>query len=210
MILEKQLIERSFLLNIISVSRDAHLEMGSTGAVFVQTHWSVVLAARDKESSEGLAAWDSLCRTYWAPLYGYIRRRGYRVEDAQDLTQEFVSRLLQKNWLSHLRHQDGKFRSFLLTFLKNFLSDERDRATALKRGGGLLFVPLDAFEAEERAAFEPVDALTAEQIYEKRWTQAVLNAAYARVQEEYSLRGKGPLLDAIKDLQPGEHGEQSY
>ena len=95
---------------------------------FATTHWSVVLAAKQGESSEAVTALEKLCRAYWPPLYAYIRRDGYDVPDAQDLTQQFFARLLEKNFLEHLHHQRGKFRSFLLTFLKHFLSDERDKA----------------------------------------------------------------------------------
>ena len=92
---------------------------------FTTTHWSVVLSARATETPKAGEALEKLCRTYWPPLYSYLRRDGYSTEDAQDLTQEFFARLLEKNYLSHLRHQEGKFRSFLLTFLKHFLSDQR-------------------------------------------------------------------------------------
>src|SRR5215471_7413158 len=115
----------------------------STAQWFTTTHWSVVLAAKGEESPATTEALQKLCRIYWPPLYAYIRRAGYTAEDAQDLTQEFFARLIQKDYLGHLRDQRGKFRSFLLTFLKHFLSDERARAAAQKRGGGKTFVSLD-------------------------------------------------------------------
>src|SRR5678815_3780537 len=103
---------------------------------FADTHWSVVLAAKEEESPRATEAMEKLCRTYWRPLYAYVRRQGHKPQEAQDLTQEFFARLLAKDYLQHLRHREGKFRSFLLTFVKRFLSDERDKARAQKRGGG--------------------------------------------------------------------------
>src|SRR5262245_29473306 len=108
----------------------------STGAWFTTTHWSIVWAARQSDAPGSAEALEKLCRAYWTPLYAYIRWEGHRKEEAQDLTQEFFRWLLEKNQLAHLKHQDGKFRNFILTLLKNFLSDERDKANALKRGGG--------------------------------------------------------------------------
>ena len=184
----------------------------SSGAptAFATTHWSVVLAARLPDSSNAAAALEKLCRTYWRPLYAYIRREGYDVPDAQDLTQEFFSHLLEKDYLSHLHDQRGKFRSFLLTFLKHFLSHERDRANALKRGGGQSWISLDACEAEEREALGPVDGLSADQIYDRRWARAVMDQAAGRLREEYVKRGKAELFEELKNLQPGEHADRSY
>ena len=180
------------------------------GRVFVTTHWSVVLRARDKDSPDSEAARERLCRTYWPPLYHYLRREGHSPQDAQDLTQEFLSRFLHRDGLDHLKDQRGKFRSFLLTFLKHFLSDERDRANALKRGGGQQLISLDACEAEERDALGPVDGLSADQIYDRRWARAVMDEAARRLREEYTARGKTELFEQLKDVQPGEHGAQSY
>ena len=182
----------------------------ATGRAFVTTHWSIVWSARDGDARASNAALEKLCRAYWPPLYAYIRREGYKPEDAQDLTQEFLSRLIHKEWLNRLEDQRGKFRSFLLTFLKNFLSDERDRMNAQKRGGGKALVPLDAFASEERDAIEPACGLTADQVYERRWAQAVTNEAYTKLRGEYIARNKTALFEQIKDVQPGEHGERSY
>jgi RNA polymerase sigma factor (sigma-70 family) len=183
---------------------------GPAGHVFVTTHWSVVLRAKKQHSADGAQAVEALCRTYWPPLYAFVRREGYSPEDAQDLTQEFLSRFLHRGWLDHLQDQRGKFRSFLLTFLKHFLSDERGRAKALKRGGGHPLISLDACEAEERDALGPVDGLSADQIYDRRWARAVMEEAARRLQEEYAADGKAALFEQLKDIQPGEHGEASY
>jgi RNA polymerase sigma factor (sigma-70 family) len=180
------------------------------GRAFVTTHWSVVWRARNGDSQASAAALEKLCRAYWAPLYHYIRRDGHKPEDAQDLTQEFLSRLIQKEWLNHLQDQRGKFRSFLLTFLKNFLSDHRDRGNAQKRGGGRTLISLDAYEAEEREFAVPADTLTPEQIFERRWAQAVMTQAAERLRQDYAARDQAALFEQLKDLQPGEHGERSY
>jgi DNA-directed RNA polymerase specialized sigma24 family protein len=179
-------------------------------AAFTTTHWSVVLAAKQEGLAQAGEALQKLCQTYWPPLYAYIRREGYGVQDAQDLTQGFFAVLLEKDYLSHLHDQRGKFRSFLLTFLKHFLSHERDRVNALKRGGGQTWISLDACEAEERDALGPVDGLSAEQIYDLRWARAVMDAAVRRLLGEYAKRGKAELFEQLKNLQPGEHADRSY
>src|SRR6185503_9442775 len=128
--------------------------------VFATTHWSVVLAAGQKDSPRGVAALENLCRTYWYPLYAYVRRRGSGPEDAQDRTQSFFARLLERNLLARAAPQRGRFRSFLLTALQNFLADEHDRANARKRGAGRPFISLDEFDGEARYALEPVEDLS--------------------------------------------------
>jgi RNA polymerase sigma-70 factor (ECF subfamily) len=177
---------------------------------FATTHWSVVLAARSGDAAEASVALEKLCRTYWPPIYAFLRRQGISLHDAQDLTQEFLHRFLHREWLGHLRDQRGKFRSFLLAFLKHFLADQRDRAGAQKRGGGQAFIPLDAYAAEERDGWEPQEGLTADQVYERRWAQAVMNHAAERLRQDYAARGQSALYDQLKDLQPGEHGAQTY
>jgi len=177
---------------------------------FTTTHWSVVLAAKDKDSPQATEALEQLSRHYWPPLYAYIRREGYERTEAQDLTQEFFARLLAKDYLQHLRHREGKFRSFLLTFLKHFLSDERDKAGAQKRGGGKTFVSLDETSAEDRYLDASSNGLSPEQIYDRRWAQTVMERALSRLRDEYVAGGKAELFEQLKDIQPGEHGEASY
>jgi DNA-directed RNA polymerase specialized sigma24 family protein len=180
------------------------------GRVFAKTHWSVVLSAREKDSPDSAAARERLCCIYWPPLYQYLLREGYKPHDARDLTQEFLSRFLHRDGLDHLQDQRGKFRSFLLTFLKHFLSEQRAWANAQKRGGGLSWISLDACEAEEREALGPADGLSAEQLYDRRWAQAIMDEAARRLREEYAKRGKTELFEHLKGVQPGEHGEKSY
>jgi RNA polymerase sigma-70 factor (ECF subfamily) len=161
----------------------------SGGQSFTTTHWSVVLRAADGDSPQAVAALEQLCRTYWYPLYAYVRREGHTATDAQDLTQEFFARLLARNSLAQVRPQKGKFRSFLLAALRHFLSDQRDRARAVKRGGGAEVLSLDAQEAEERYRLEPVERLDAEKIYERRWAMTLLEQALMRLRDESAAAG---------------------
>ncbi len=186
------------------------LNHGEGDGSFADTHWSVVLEAKAEGSSQAAEATEKLCRTYWRPLYAYIRRQGHTPEEAEDLTQEFFARLLAKDYLQHLRHQEGKFRSFLLTFVKRFLSDERDKAGAQKRGGGKSFISLDDTSAEETYLNEPRNDLSPDQIFDRRWAQTVMERALTRLREEYVAGGKEALFEQLKDIQPGEHGESSY
>ena len=140
--------------------------------LFVTTHWSVVLAARDAEAPRAAEALEQLCRAYWYPLYAFVRRQGHSPEDAQDLTQQFFAQLLQKDHLSRLTHREGRFRSFLLTLLQNFLSNERQKARAAKRGGGQVPISLDGFSPEARYRVEPIDTLTPEKASHPRtWVE---------------------------------------
>src|SRR6185369_10718538 len=136
---------------------------------------------------------EKLCRAYWAPLYAYIRRDGQDATEAQDLTQDFFARLLAKDYLQQLRHQEGKFRSFLLSYLKHFLSEQRRKAGSQKRGGACVFVSLNEPAGENSYLLEPVDELTPDQVFERRWAQAVLQAALDRLREEYAERDQAAL-----------------
>jgi RNA polymerase sigma-70 factor (ECF subfamily) len=153
---------------------------------------------------------EKLCRTYWAPVYAFIRREGHDREDARDLTQEFFAQLLAKDYLRHLRHQRGKFRSFLLTFVKHFLSAQRAKARAQKRGAGLVLFSLDACSEEERRLVEARPDLNAEQVFDRRWVQTALDNSLRRLREEYECKGKSVLFEKLKDIQPGERGELTY
>ncbi len=177
---------------------------------FATTHWSVVLAAKQGESSEAADALEKLCRAYWPPLYAYIRRDGHDATAAQDLTQDFFARLLAKDYLQRAHRQKGKFRSFLLAYLKNFLSEQRRRAGAQKRGGGCAFISLNEPGGEEGYLLERVDDLTPDQVFERRWAQAILQTALNRLREEYAARGQTALFERLQDYQPREPGGRSY
>jgi RNA polymerase sigma-70 factor (ECF subfamily) len=181
-----------------------------SAAWFVTTHWSVVLDAKGEDSAVANEALEKLCRIYWRPVYAFIRRDGHGPEEAQDLTQEFFYRLLSKDYLRHLRDQRGKFRSFLLTFVKHFLSDERDKESALKRGGGQAALSLDDPEGEEMYLAQTAERLSPDQLFERRWAQAVLDQAVRRLRDEYYAADKDALFEKLKDIQPGEHGPLSY
>ena len=176
---------------------------------FLTTHWSVVLAAgRDTAASE--SALEQLCRAYWYPLYAYVRRLGEDPEAARDFTQAFFTRLLQKNYLGQVHPEKGKFRSFLLASLKHFLADERDKASAQKRGGGATFVSLDDETLEERYRLEPVDALDAQKLFERRWAFTLLDQARVRLSREYAENGKSQLYDHLKIFDSGEQNCPTY
>ena len=177
---------------------------------FTTTHWSVVWAAKQGEVSRAADAMEKLCRTYWPPLYAYIRREGHNATEAQDLTQEFFAGLLATDFLKNLRHQQGKFRSFLLAYLKNFLLEQRRKGRALKRGGGQVILSLDTTETEDGYLLEPVDELTPDQVFERRWAQAVMQAALDRLREEYRVRGQAALFERLQNYQPRDPGGQSY
>src|SRR6059036_989566 len=152
---------------------------------FATTHWSVVLTAGAGSSSVAQAALETLCRTYWYPLYAYIRRQGHSPHDAQDLTQEFFARLLQKDYLQAAGRDKGRFRTFLIVALKRFLANEWDRARAQKRGGGQVLLSLDTENAEARYQTEPAADLSADRIFERRWALTLLDRATTRLRHEF-------------------------
>jgi len=165
---------------------------------FTTTHWSVVLAASDGASPQAVQALEKLCRTYWFPLYAYVRRQGHRAHDAQDLVQGFFARLLQGNFLENVGPQKGKFRSFLLAALNHFVSDEWDKARAEKRGGGQTFISLDDLNAEELYLAAPDSAAPAESIFDQRWALTLLAQAFARLREEFAATGRSREFDHLK------------
>lgn len=182
----------------------------SKSPVFATTHWSVVLAAGDATSPEAAAALEELCRGYWFPLYAYARRAGQDVPAAEDLTQEFFARLLQKDYLRVADRRRGRFRWFLLTAFKCFLANEWDRERALKRGGGQRPIPLDALTAEQRYHLEPADRHSADLLFERRWAMTLLEAARSRLQSEFTTAGKGDRFQLLEGSLPGERGELTY
>ena len=165
---------------------------------FATTRWSVVLAAGQDDSAVAMAALETLCRAYWYPLYAYVRRRGHAEHDAQDLTQGFFARLLERHPFKSVAPGQTKFRSFLLVALKNYLADEHDREQAQKRGGGLTIVSFDAAEAEQRYHVEPAHAETPERLFERQWATTLLDRTLIRIEQEFTAAGKRALLDALR------------
>jgi len=179
-------------------------------AVFVTTHWSVVLAAREKASTQSSAALETLCRAYWYPLYAWVRRQGHNAHDAQDLTQEFFARLLQKDYLQAAAREKGRFRTFLIVALKRFLANEWDRARAQKRGGGRAILSLDTEAAEARYQIEPAAVLSADLIYERRWALTLLEQTMGSLREEFAVAGKQREFDFLKTFLTAQRGEIPY
>jgi len=177
---------------------------------FATTHWSVVLAAGRGASPLANEALATLCRTYWYPLYAYVRRLGHQRHDAEDLTQGFFARLLEKGFLGVADRERGRFRSFLLSAFNHFLSKERDRAKARKRGGGKKVLSLDFEAGERRYSLEPAHEMTAERLYERRWALTLLDLVLSRLREEFVEAGKPLFFDHLKVFLTGESSPASH
>jgi len=176
----------------------AHSKSSSDTAGFAPTRWTIVLAAADgQDASRSRRALGELAQTYWFPLYAYIRRHGHDASQAEDLTQEFFARLIEKNSLAAADRDKGKFRAFLLTSARNFLANEQDKTRAQKRGGGRV-IALDALDAEARYAIEPIETMTPERLFEQRWARAVLDRVLARLREKYLADDRGQIFDVLK------------
>jgi RNA polymerase sigma factor (sigma-70 family) len=178
------------------------------GVAFTTTHWSVVLEAQG-ESPAAQEALEKLCRTYWRPIFAFLRRQGIGPEEAEDITQGFFAQLLERRKFSAIRKEKGRLRSFLLGALKYFLADEQRRAMAIKRGKGQRLIPLEELRADERIDMEPSDPMTAEMIYERRWALTVLARVLSRLKDEYVGAGNAALFDSFKELLPDEPGSPS-
>jgi len=178
--------------------------------VFVTTHWSVVVTAGRSDTPCAQVALEKLCRTYWYPLYAYARRRGHSVEDAQDLTQEFFARVLERHWLARADQSKGRFRTFLLTAMERFLANEWDKARALKRGGGHRNVPIQLDTAETRYGVEPADTRTPEQAFEYRWAVALLDEVVKQLEAEFQAQGQAAMFATLKPCLVGDRAAQPY
>ena len=190
---------------------DSRGDAARNAGVFASTHWSVVIQAGAPAATESFAALDRLCRQYWQPLYYFVRRRGYGEHDAQDLTQGFFARLLEKGLVGAADRERGRFRTFLLTALENYLANEWDRANRQKRGGGQQVFSLDeSANAEEGYQLLPPDTNTPDQIYDRRWAQAVLEAVLRRLRDEFQDRSGNQRFDALKEFVFSDRGETSY
>jgi RNA polymerase sigma-70 factor (ECF subfamily) len=173
-------------------------------AGFATTRWSLVSAARASGADRSRAALEMLCSLYWPPLYAYIRHQGHNADQAQDLTQEFFARLLEKDGLSRVDQGRGRFRSFLLAACRHFLSNQRDHDHALKRGGDRRFLPIDPASAEAAWGTEPADRETPERLFERRWALTLLDHVLAGLRREYEEAGKGPLFESLKGHLTGD------
>jgi RNA polymerase sigma factor (sigma-70 family) len=178
-------------------------------AVFGTTHWSVVLTAGRTDSTCAQAALATLCQTYWPPLYAYVRRRGYSPHDAEDLTQEFFARFLQRNDVTMVGPERGKFRSYLLAAMNHFLSDEWDKTRAAKRGGGQVS-HLDTSVAESAYAADYADTLTPEKLFHQRWAITVLETVQERLRREHEREGKTALFETLRFSLMGERSAVPY
>ena len=186
----------------------ARLSGENKAFAFTTTHWSVVLEAQGP-SPAARQALEKLCRTYWRPIYGFVRRQGVGHEEAEDLTQGFFALLLERRDLDAVRREKGRLRSYLLTSVKHFLASEKRRAMAIKRGKGQRLVPLEELSAIERTEMEPADPLSADRLYERRWAWTLMEQVLRRLKDEYRAAGNAALFDWLKQLLPDEPGAPS-
>jgi RNA polymerase sigma factor (sigma-70 family) len=189
-------------------SSEAGVPCSSPG--FQTTHWSVVVAAGDPRSTQSTPALETLCRAYWYPLYAYVRRRGYRREDAQDVTQGFFARLLGRQAFGHLEREGGRFRSFLLTALNHYLANEWARRNAEKRGAGRVALSLDDLDGEARYQFESRDEVTPEIFFDRRWAATLLDQVMNQLRDEYERDGKAELFRQLRPCLTGLEATLPY
>jgi RNA polymerase sigma-70 factor (ECF subfamily) len=177
---------------------------------FQTTNWTLVVQAGNGSSTAARNALAALCETYWYPVYAFIRRQGYAAADAEDLTQGYFTRLIEKEYLKDLKPEAGRFRAFVLASVRHFLSNERDRQRAQKRGGGRPAVSLDAAQAEERYTLEPVDPETPESLFERAWAGAVLQRALERLASEVARADGMERFDQLRAHLTGEDEPSAY
>ena len=178
---------------------------------FATTQWSMVISAgKGTDSTSTRQALAELCRRYWFPLYAYVRRSGFSVESAQDATQDFFARLLEKNLLASAAPERGRFRGFLLASLKNFLANERDRANAQKRGGGQFIAPLEFDRGESRLSLEPVDEASPDKLFERAWVTTLLDRVLQRLKGEYTTSDRETLFELLQSSLYGPREGLSY
>src|SRR5207253_1658535 len=180
------------------ISEHSTPNSNAPGDYFATTRWTVVLAAGRGRTRQADLALEELCRTYWYPLYAYIRRHGHTREDAKDLTQSFFARFLARNYLERLRSEKGKFRAFHLAQLKHFLANEWDRAKRQKRGGGAAPLSLDWHSADTRYQIDPADNLSPDKLYDRAWAVTLLERVITRLREESAAEGKSGLFEQLK------------
>ena len=190
--------------------RTPHRPSAPAGDQFLSTRWSVVLAAGEASKPEARQALNELCRTYWYPLYAYVRRRTGSADAAQDLIQEFFARLLEKNTIAVADRRRGRFRTFLLSSLRNFLANEGAKLRAAKRGGGLHIWQLDVHLAESRFTHEPADDLTADKTFDRRWAETLLSQVMQRLEDEFARLGKTAHFQQLKPFLTAGKREVRY
>ena len=180
------------------MSTDQPTEQGQQGRWFPATHWTDIVAARREGSPVAEEALNRLCTTYWYPIYAFVRRRGFSEEDAKDIVQSFFFHILERNLLGSADRTKGKFRSFLLGALNYFMANRKDFEQAKKRGGGAVLISLDEKTGEERYALEPVDNLTPEKLFERRWALDLHEQAVLQLREEYRRQSKEQIVDHLR------------
>ena len=178
--------------------------------LFVTTRWTLVLAAARTPSPESAAALEAICRAYWYPLYAFARRCGQSPTDAQDLTQEFFRLLLEKRWLEDADREKGRLRSFLVGAMKHFMAKEWRRASAQRRGGGQVHVPMDTAFAEGRYAADLDAGLAADEIFDRQWALTLLDLTMGRLQAEFAAAGRAADFAVLKDSLTASHGAIDY
>jgi RNA polymerase sigma-70 factor (ECF subfamily) len=201
---------QSIAVAIMGCDVDNLRSAGAGGYGFQTTHWSVVLRAGELDSPEALTALESLCRTYWYPLYAFLRRRGHNHEQAQDLTQAFLARLVHKHQIPKADPVRGRFRTFLLSSLENFARSHHRDAHAEKRGGLVEMVSLELKTADERYSTEPVDDLSPDRFYEKQWAGALLQSVLVNLRQEFTTGGRQELFDALEPHLWGDDDSTPY
>jgi RNA polymerase sigma-70 factor (ECF subfamily) len=177
-------------------------EVPTAAIGFHTTHWTMVLSARNGNGS-GTDALANLCSSYWYPIYAFIRRTGSSPHEAEDLTQEFFARILQRDWLANVHPAGGKFRSYLLACVKNLLSNERDKILAQRRGGGVCPIPLEGEDAETRYVIEPPDPVTPDVLFERRWVFELLEHTLEVLRKEYAQTNRLDWFDELEGYLPG-------
>ena len=177
---------------------------------FQTTSWGVLRQAAEGSSAASREALGRLCETYWPPVYGFIRSRGHSPSDAEDLTQAYFARFLEKGYLADFRPEVGRFRTFLRASVAHFLANEWDRVRALKRGGGQVVLSLDAATAEERLRLEPVDRLTPETVFERQWAAAVLSRCLERLRREQAAGAGEGRFERLKAFLSGDGADVGY
>jgi len=177
---------------------------------FETTNWSLILRATSDDDEEARLALALLCEAYWYPVYAYIRRQGSSPPDAEDLTQGYFARFLEKGVVRDVHREHGRFRAFLLVSVRNFLNNARDRERAAKRGGGRRLLSLDADRAEERLSAEPRDPVTPETLFERNWAQTVIGRVHERLEQEAARRGATPRLLRLRPFLAGSEPEGTH